>query len=206
MKAKRRRNTVVDGLCTINTDVSELEFYYDTLITSVLFGANNNCTILGDFAFANCVNLTNIDFTNANYLTQINVAAFCNCSLLSKIKFPASINLIGFSVFISCSGLSEIDLSDITSLTTLRESAFIDCNNVNVLRLRDNFSIPNYTFNFNSSKNVQVYFNGPLPVGTVINRGNYTLITVPAGPINTVAGGVRTFHYWNYRNYNLLDH
>ncbi len=66
-------------------------------------GDTNVITRIGDEAFANCSNLTNISIPNS--ITYIGDDVFANCSNLTNISIPNSITYIGYDVFRGCNNL-----------------------------------------------------------------------------------------------------
>lgn len=63
-------------------------------------------TIIGDFAFKNCVGLTNIEIPEN--VTYIGDYAFQNCVNLETIEIPSSVVTIGFCAFCNCSSFTSI--------------------------------------------------------------------------------------------------
>ncbi|HEX9046444.1 MAG TPA: leucine-rich repeat domain-containing protein [Verrucomicrobiae bacterium] len=58
---------------------------------------------IGDYAFAGCLDLTNITF--GNQLGSIGKFAFDNCYNVSSVTFPGSLANLGEEAFANCSGL-----------------------------------------------------------------------------------------------------
>lgn len=63
-------------------------------------------TYLGAAAFANCDNLTNVDFGST--LREVGTGAFRSCDGLTEISLPASFRVFGEESFYSCAGLKSI--------------------------------------------------------------------------------------------------
>ena len=66
----------------------------------------NLVTAIGNFAFAGCSSLTNIDIPNS--VTAIGHYAFEGCDGLTSIDIPNSVTEIGVGVFDWCTGLASI--------------------------------------------------------------------------------------------------
>ena len=79
--------------------------------TTLILGCKNSIipssvTSIGDWAFAGCNSITNIDLSNS--VTAIGECAFANCYSLTSIAIPNSVNKIGSYAFDNCSTLSSI--------------------------------------------------------------------------------------------------
>lgn len=83
----------------------------------------NSVTSIGDYAFAECQNITNIIIPNS--VIEIGRFAFSNCRNLSKVIIPDSVNSIGSDAFNGCSELTNITLPN--SITSIELGTFIDC-------------------------------------------------------------------------------
>lgn len=119
----------------------------DRTITSI---SNSTCNTIGDYAFANCINLENITFTNCN---EYGTSAFLSCPLvevtlgplntmaviddgdslgtrltgntgLTKVHFPGYAGSIGQSLFKGCTLLSDISFPNVV---TVGPGAFYNC-------------------------------------------------------------------------------
>ena len=72
-------------------------------------------TSIGDYAFFDCSNLT--DITIPESVTSIEECAFQNCSSLTDITIPGSVTSIGECAFQGCSSLTSIEIpSSVTSI------------------------------------------------------------------------------------------
>jgi hypothetical protein len=89
------------------TEIGE-EAFRRSDITSVIINAG--VTGIGDYAFANCVNLT--DITLPTGLTSIGNHAFENCDSLAGIIIPTGVTCTGDYTFFSCDSLVSVTLPD----------------------------------------------------------------------------------------------
>lgn len=80
-------------------------------------------TAIGDWAFINCLYLTEIDLPEG--ITRIGYGAFDKCPRLTKVNVNEGLTEIGEMAFEGCSALQEINLPK--SLTTLSKAAFGGC-------------------------------------------------------------------------------
>lgn len=94
---------------------------YNSIIRTVI--VENGVTRIGDYAFANCSNLTNISIPGS--VTSIRDGAFFECRALSNIVIPSSITYIGSTAFEGCVSLSSIVIP--SSVKTLGSGAFEEC-------------------------------------------------------------------------------
>ncbi|MBR2244763.1 MAG: leucine-rich repeat protein [Prevotella sp.] len=121
---------------------------------------------INDWAFAGCLNLRDVNFTELTNLESLGYYSFQATSLqmidlsntkltnvdnafayvkdLDNIKFPATLTSLG-NVF-NGSNLTEIDLSNCTNLKSL-ESTFFGCKNLVKVTLPEGLLSLNYTFN-----------------------------------------------------------
>lgn len=133
-----------------NEEASSVPAYFlcnDTGVTSVKF---SNCTSIGDYAFNEDSNLTNVNFPSlikinpgikSFYKTNINEINNTNFPVLTEI----STNNIGTlnNTFAECSNLISINNSSITRLGC---GAFQNCNNLTSISLPNCKSIFQYVF------------------------------------------------------------
>ena len=89
---------------------------------SILSGVTSIC----EYAFADCINLTNITIPNS--VTSIGDNAFCFCSNLIKINIPNSVTYIGDSAFSYCSSLTKITIPN--SVTSIEAGTFSYCDSL----------------------------------------------------------------------------
>ena len=116
----------------------------------------NSVTTIGEDAFYNCEDLTDIHisdsvtsignsaFSNCKYLTAIHIPdsvtsigedAFYNCKSLTSIHIPDSVTSIGDGAFYNCEDLTAIHISN--SVTSIGNKAFYDCENLTAIHIPD---------------------------------------------------------------------
>lgn len=83
---------------------------------------------IAGYAFADCINLTNIEIPNS--VTVIADKAFINCTNLTNIEIPNSVTTIGYGTFSGCKNLNNIKIPN--SVTYIGSEAFKDCNNLTI--------------------------------------------------------------------------
>ncbi|MEE1175639.1 MAG: leucine-rich repeat domain-containing protein, partial [Paludibacteraceae bacterium] len=89
-------------------------------------GKEYTVTVIGKFAFKDCSNLTNIEIPES--IESIGGSAFEGCSNLTNIKIPESVKSIGGSAFEGCSNLTNIVIPE--NVTEIGKSAFSGCSNL----------------------------------------------------------------------------
>ncbi|MBE6588622.1 MAG: leucine-rich repeat domain-containing protein [Ruminococcaceae bacterium] len=92
----------VQGNCLIAIESRTLIWGCETSVIPT----DGSVTIIGDYAFYNCTNLTSIKIPES--VTSIGASAFKNCTGLTDIKIPASVTSIGSSAFSGCEGLTSV--------------------------------------------------------------------------------------------------
>ena len=91
------------GVITFDGEVTKIKgraFYTKSLISVTI---PNSVTMIGDFAFADCPNLTNVTFPNS--LTTIGCAIFRGCDSITSVTIPDSVTKIEEGAFAQCKGL-----------------------------------------------------------------------------------------------------
>ena len=86
------------------TSIGNYAFYECIALTNV--SMPDSITHIGDYAFFHCYSLTNVILSNNT--TEIGNSAFYLCSKLKSITIPKSVTVIGSNAFRSCSSLEEV--------------------------------------------------------------------------------------------------
>ena len=118
---------VIDGVLFSKPDKRLISFPD----TKEDYSVPNGIKIIGDYAFFNCKNLSNITLPEG--ITSIGDYAFSNCWSLSSITLPEGITSIGDSVFGACTSLSSITLPE--GITSVEDNAFISCTSLSSITL-----------------------------------------------------------------------
>ena len=102
---------------------------------------------LDSWSFANCHQLTSVEFTNSTYLgahmfdgceklrevklnnyhSYVGEYAFANCKSLSKITFPPKMYMLSEHMFDGCINLTAIDFGENSDLRQIGSHAFANC-------------------------------------------------------------------------------
>ena len=118
---------------------------FENGINSITFGINTQLTSIGDYAFANCSGLTNIEIPSG--VTSIGDYAFYGCSGLTNIEIPSGVTTISDYAFFDCSSLTNIKIPN--GVTTIGEYAFYGCSSLTNIEIPSGVtSIGDYAFSY----------------------------------------------------------
>jgi hypothetical protein len=93
----------------------------------------NSVTIIGDYAFYDCTNLTSVTIPSS--VTTIAKNAFMACSgLTGTFTIPDSVRTIGESAFSGCDGLNALIIEN--SVRSIAKNAFAACRNLTDIRVK----------------------------------------------------------------------
>lgn len=84
-------------------------------------------------AFRNCTGLTRISLPDS--LTKIERSAFENCPKLKQVVLPSKISRIEHKTFAKCTNLQNVSLP--SGLVTISEEAFYNCENIRSITIPD---------------------------------------------------------------------
>ena len=93
----------------------------------------NGVTTIGDFAFAECANLTSV--TIGDSVTTIGDGAFSECAMLTGVDIPDSVTTIGSLAFNDCANLTRITIGN--SVATVGSQAFQYCESLTSVEIPD---------------------------------------------------------------------
>ena len=134
--------TISGNGAMVNFAADQTPWYsYRDSIKSVV--VDSGITSIGRYAFAFCVNLTQV--TIGNSVTDIGNSAFLSCTSLSSITIPNSVKTIGTNAFETCTSLTTVTIPD--SVTSIDSSAFAYCSGLTSVTIPDSvIVIGNYAF------------------------------------------------------------
>ena len=121
----------VDGVL-FNKNKSVLVIYPAGKTDSV-YSIPNSVTSIGNSAFSECTNLSNITITDS--VISIGDFAFSNSTSLRSVTIPDSVTIIGVSAFYDCKNLINVTLPD--SITSIDYSVFSDCTSLTNITIPD---------------------------------------------------------------------
>lgn len=106
---------------------------------------DENITTIGDSAFKDCSELTNIVIPDG--VKTIGWEAFEGCSNLTSIEIPSGVTSIGFSAFNGCSSLTSIEIP--SGVTSIARYAFAGCKSLTNIEIpSDVTTIAEYAFSY----------------------------------------------------------
>ena len=131
------QNAVFNGSFEFAPDVDGL-WVYDyalsgTNLTSIYIPAN---ICLTPYIFSNCTSLKYVDFDDNYSRETLSGGLFENCTELTSINIPSSIEIIPYNAFYNCKKLKYVNFESDSQLTEIYDNAFYNC-----LKLQ-NISIP----------------------------------------------------------------
>lgn len=116
------------------------DVYKQTLVSAEI---GTLCTSIGNAAFYECSNLTNVVINSD--ITSINDNTFLYCGKLTNINIPDTVTSIGNYAFMSCRSLTGITIPD--AVTSIGDYAFSTCQSLTDITIPDAItSIGEYSF------------------------------------------------------------
>ncbi len=143
----------IDGICyeltewSKNAGVTAKADKYSGSITipsTIVYNdVTYDVTYIGEKAFSNCTDLTSVTIPNS--VERIEWNAFNNCYGLTSITIPNSVTSIEKDVFFCCSGLTSVILGN--SVESIGDYAFFCCSNLASINIPESVtSIGNQAF------------------------------------------------------------
>lgn len=121
---RKDENADYDNWMGTGLDVVEYdcpwEDYKDEIKTVIL---SSGVTSVGESAFKDCINLTNVEFSDT--LTAIEVTAFYKCKSLQNFVLPKKLVYIGQQAFEGCETLTSVELPG--SVSYVMGQVFNEC-------------------------------------------------------------------------------
>ena len=115
------KNLTIYGSGPMNDFTEKKPSPWGTSIKSAVI--KEGVTTIGDYIFASCTNITNIDIPDS--VTSIGNYAFNNCTGLTNINIPNSVTSIGNHAFYNCGGLTNMNIPN--SVASIGAEAFGNC-------------------------------------------------------------------------------
>ncbi len=135
-------------------------------------------TSIGNRAFIECSELTSVTIPNS--VNSIGNSVFSSCSKLTRITIPNSVNSIGTSAFYGCASLTNITIPN--SVTSIANSLFWECTSLTNITIGNSVtSIGNAAF-YNCRKLTSITIgNSVTSIGmsAFYNCSSLTSITLP---------------------------
>ena len=111
------------------TSIGESAFYDCVDLTNIKIP--EGVTSIGAGAFSDCSSLTNINIPEG--VTSIGKSTFSGCGSLTSIKIPEGVTSIGAGAFGGCSGLTSINIPE--GVTSIGERTFGGCSGLKNIKI-----------------------------------------------------------------------
>ena len=113
------------------------EMFYQSDLRSVVIPTN--VTTVGYSAFKRCSSLTTVTFEKESQLKTIGgdyyYGAFSDCTALTSIEIPASVETIGNTAFSDCSSLATVTFEKGSRLKTIGNNAYYRCTSLTSIEI-----------------------------------------------------------------------
>lgn len=125
-------------------------FYGCSNLTTIDFRETRSLETIEPYAFGECRNIKEFNFSMSSHnITDIQAAAFINCTSLSKFEVPDHVYTINEYVFLGCTNLSSVTFltfrrvqdNMILGVTEIKQNAFEDCTKLTRIKLPETLSI-----------------------------------------------------------------
>lgn len=113
------------------TEIGDYAFYNMKSLEEI--DIPDSVTVLGNYAFAYCASLTNIDGQLPAGLTSIGEGCFESCIKLEAITVPKDVKSIGARAFAHCSSLKTVDID--ATLERIEAWTFKGCKSIDKLTM-----------------------------------------------------------------------
>ena len=125
----------ITGIGTFNGSVLNIPSVYN----------GKPITAIGEFAFYECTNLTEVNIGNS--IVEVGPYAFAKCSSLVKVIISDNVSAFGEYAFYWCSELTTVELSANSKLTSISKSMFHWCEKLSSVTIPNGVTrIENYAF------------------------------------------------------------
>lgn len=137
--------TTGEGVITFDGEVASIgEWAFANCPNLTSITIPKSVTSIGDWAFGNCDALTSIIIPNS--VIEIGIYAFQNCDILKSVSIPNSVTSIGNHAFVDCPNLTSITIPD--SITSIKWGTFFNCSALTNITIPNSvISIEGWAFN-----------------------------------------------------------
>ena len=151
------------------TSIGNLAFLNCRNLTNVMIPVG--VTSIGNLAFSNCSNLINVTIPDG--VTSVGGGSFSNCRSLMSVTIPASVISVGAGAFSDCRSLMSVTISE--NVINIGKEAFKNCNSLTSVYISSIKAWCGIKYE-NASANplyyaANLYMNGTLLKDLVIPKG-----------------------------------
>ena len=176
---------------------------------SSVIPTDGSVTGIGDYAFENCTGLTSITIPGTvNSIggdRTYEGRAFSGCTGLTSVTIGNGVNSIGYRAFYGCTGLKSISIP--SSVTSIGDSAFYDCTGLTGITIPSGVAkIDSHAFSGCTGLKSIVIPNSVTEIGTAVLSGctGLTSMTIPF--VDATSNGTGThFGYFFTISYKNAD-
>ncbi len=115
---------------------------------------SNSVTSIGNYAFAQCLQLTGVSIPNS--LTNIGSFAFYYCTGLTSLIIPNSVTSIGTNAFDACTHLANVSLG--SGISIIGDLAFASCTNLTAMYFQGNAPSLAGLYVYYNDTNLTIYY------------------------------------------------
>ena len=115
-------------------DILKTFCYYTPGKTDTSFTMPQGVVAIKSYAFSDCDNLINVDFSAAVDITSLSYT-FNNCNNLTNVTLQNGLTYLGSRIFNDCDGLVSLEIPE--SVTEIGNYAFYACNNLTNIEIPD---------------------------------------------------------------------
>ena len=164
------------------TSIGDYAFYQCKNLTNITIP--DSVTKIGDCAFEQCSNLKTVGLSTV--LTNLGYSAFSNCLSLTEITVPGSITEIGPNTFYNCKKLETATISE--GVQSIGSQAFYCCNSLAVVNLPGSITSIDYAAFADCNSLSDVNYAGVATQWTtvMIKEGNEELLSAQLHFMETI--------------------
>ena len=156
------------------TTIGFARFSGQSSLTSITIP--DSVTSIGDEAFWECINLSNLSIGNG--VTSIGPCAFQNCTSLTSVTIPDSVTSIGSSAFSGCTNLTIVTIGN--GVTSIGEQAFSLCFSLTSITIPNSITSIGDSVFWRCTNLTNIYFAGTMAQWNAITLGDDWNYDVPA--------------------------
>ena len=182
---------------------SQLKTIQGDVYNNIVYGAFLHCTSLTSIeipasvetiesiVFNDCTALTTVTFEKGSRLKTIGETpntvfnTFYNCTSLTDIEIPASVETIGSYAFYNCKALTTVTFGKGSQLKTIDKYAFENCHNLKTVDMSACTQVENIDHPFYDCNSLQLFKIGRIKPpsiwsNTFSDLPNFSILKVPA--------------------------